>query len=1004
VLDKGNFIYPRLSRQPDIEPWSLWATVTNPTSLAPDPQITDSWYSTSTIPPDPWMDAAINPSLTSSASDTRQLEAPDDPDATMAYSSASDESVAVLNSQQVPPTPSAGYMLVPRFLRFPFAVTLPVGLVMDPKHMSGSTFRDLIAHLSGDSDRRLSSWLDNVILDAWFASVSAAPDLFQVEAYPHTIFETLFPDDAQPERLSIRLHQEWALLSQIIWDHAFTIPSTDSSSQSSLSLLKYAEALLSAHNCEHVSDALATTTWGFVASVFRHPFLPFLRPLPDDCPMIQGTRLPALFHIQDEHLPIYMQPWSPYLLTVPGRKEHFSCPPITARDPKDTSLLPDSQTFDPDSSDDDGSRTQSTNTSKTNTMKNPFHQSGGGPPAKKVRRSMDPSSFSTSAVTTTRTPVFADPTPVMPSNTVVGMPGSKDAPWNLPIFLRTQSSLPMADNPQKMSQALAVAIRQCAAESPLPSSTGSSNSDPPVTAIFSRDLMLSSATCREPVARIAFWLSFRCALEGDPALNTIGPPSLPYIDDYHFAPGRLSPELATLFKACYQKNASTTTVKSLQTWFQRQVAQASTTKSSRCPDLECRIRQSFFTIDLVQAILNMDFTSGYTIQSDDEPSSLITPWHFIRSLQDFESHQGSRIPADGLSATQLSDIIGNILFLFSLLACDFRDFTKLGYGHSSFSRFSPLAGHLLLLDSYLKDRKLVDCWDRLENLKRFELTKAVFIAIADLFQLYETWIDPKNEPKDTFLIARVQNCSTQLTLLNPGINIDRDRMLTYLEPWRQQLKVFTASRLRTELPRDGFFDTDTPACFLPLASSDPATLPRGTASVISEISASTGMSHATLGNRDSSRTNRQQPSQRRGTTTASGESQQQRPNTTVSRARVAAITAAPAQNGVIKPINEVLSVINRDRTDQNKIRAPTCKVGNARRARPLCFRFACSQGPGCTFGNRCHYVHLDLGDPQWINDNIPPTFIPTLIAFLESPELSPYYSPTDALRTFLGQR
>jgi hypothetical protein len=308
---------------------------------------------------------------------------------------------------------------------------------------------------------------------------------------------------------------------------------------------------------------------------------------------------------------------------------------------------------------------------------------------------------------------------------------------------------------------------------------------------------------------------------------THGMPPRPYKEEYHTATGCICPKLAHIYKSCYNKNPASNAIKSLTTWLQNQCAKASAAKAQKCDNLDCRIRHSFFAPELVQTLLNLDFASGYVIQTNEEPSSIITPWHFIQSISDLAPNSSSRLPPTGLAATQIHDIIGNIVFLFSLLACDFHDYSTLGYGHSAFSRFSPLAGHLILLASHFQECIFVEySWDtHLDLTKWLALTKAVFIAMADLFQLYETWIDPKFEVHDTFLCAASTGTHTAMTLLMPAYNTSGNRLLPQLEQWRRNLAVFTTQRIRHELPRDGFFDTQTPQCFLPAYASHPVTSP-----------------------------------------------------------------------------------------------------------------------------------------------------------------------------------
>jgi hypothetical protein len=87
----------------------------------------DSWISRGTVPPDPRSAPPSN--LDTSV----PLEL---------YEPTLDSNMLILFPEQAsePPQETASFLLLPRFLRFTLGASLPIGLVLDPKHMNGKKF------------------------------------------------------------------------------------------------------------------------------------------------------------------------------------------------------------------------------------------------------------------------------------------------------------------------------------------------------------------------------------------------------------------------------------------------------------------------------------------------------------------------------------------------------------------------------------------------------------------------------------------------------------------------------------------------------------------------------------------------------------------------------------------------------------------------------------------------------------------------------------------------
>jgi hypothetical protein len=156
----------------------------------------------------------------------------------------------------------------------------------------------------------------------------------------------------------------------------------------------------------------------------------------------------------------------------------------------------------------------------------------------------------------------------------------------------------------------------------------------------------------------------------DPCILTLTPPTMWVDKDSHFAPGRLNPYLLSQFRAAHQKTNANRSTTELGNWFKEQCANSVYTTT--CPDLECHITPTFVTNNVLQAIQSFQFKSGLYIKSRDEPSFIITPWHFIRSLHNFQHRSNNQVPTGRLTATQIQDLIMNIYCLFNYLFIDYR--------------------------------------------------------------------------------------------------------------------------------------------------------------------------------------------------------------------------------------------------------------------------------------------------------------------------------------------
>jgi hypothetical protein len=381
--------------------------------------------------------------------------------------------------------------------------------------------------------------------------------------------------------------------------------------------------------------------------------------------------------------------------------------------------------------------------------------------------------------------------------------------WTLPFQLVGQSHImPQALSSAQMSAALRTAIRQSAL-----TSHASTTTEKLAPFDFSFEFMTnSSQNSRDVVSRIAFWGSYHCSLADNLAIYPINMQQEPYDSVYLCAPGCLNPQLVSLFQSAFAKPPTNHTFTQLQHWFTEQCKMALADDAMDGP--KCHIEPAFFTVAVVQAIQNFTFKGATFFTSS---VFILTAWHFIRSLSYHST--STTIPSEGILAAPLGDLILNIVFLFHIMFHDYNDYGNLGTGHSSFSRYSPLAGHLLALAATIQKRAFQTYWDKsLSSAARFTYTKAVLIAVSELFAIYDKWQAPKYAPQLTFNAARTGSFTT-LVLLAPNVDSSGKRLRTALQQWSRSVEVFSLSTLQCDIPRDGFFSKPTPPCFEPSAKT-----------------------------------------------------------------------------------------------------------------------------------------------------------------------------------------
>jgi hypothetical protein len=894
---------------------------------------------------------------------------------------------------------------------------MPIGLVIDPTKVDGKKFHNLIAYLLGHTTLAKTQWLSNIYTETWLAAVQQNPENFKTDAIPHSSIQEAFPSTAPPITLSFRLHLEWSLTAQILWDQAFSLATGTNKRSSKAILSTYADALLAANNDSLAEDSLCNV-WGRFSSVFGHPFLSRLRPLPQDLSSAVCPQLALVATAPNDILPLYIRGLHSYTLGPLGTGGTVTCPPLTLSDPAPLGKG-DADGFGEDNNkDQDAGRDTNPGIVHPGTLPNPllkYKSSDNTAPAPKrpriddilgnrlgiSLRGSETQKDDSSDVRILQIPdkVF-DPRDHL---ITVATSAAVTNPWCVPVYLPNRTALP--PNGKQTSACLLTAIKQSQPHTAITASSSHAAADSHNSFEFSIELMHTATPIKDIVSRIAFWGAYRCSTDSDPPILTLTPPTMRVDKDSHFAPGRLNPYLVSLFRAAHQKtNANKSTI-DLGNWFKEQCANSAHTTS--CPDLECHIAPTFFTNNILQAIQSFQFKSGLYITSREEPSFIITPWHFIRSLHDFQHRTTNQIPTGGLTATQIHDLIMNIYCLFNYLFNDYRVSSLLTFGHSPFSRFSPLAGHLLLLADRFRQRHMVAAWNDLTTDKRQTCTEYVFLAISQLFQLYESWLLPKFEASHTFLPVQV-GINSHLICLSAVIDIQGAIKLPALTQWRSDIKFFTANQIQYAAPRDSFFSAITPPCFRPAMatsyqSSHHANVSDTQSVAVSAITTNTRNTVVSNRSQDSRSYNRSQDTRSQGSSPHSRDPRTQgEPTRHTAKARVPLLVGMGPDPDTVRPFRPLLDEINRQRRPNNHLRTPMCHLpGVDDRAKPICFRFCSANGPGCPTRIPCYFHHLDLADQQWFRNNVPKQFCYELRNFLNDPAMKPHYTATQEFLSFL---
>jgi hypothetical protein len=955
---------------------SIWAPAAPAQPGFSRPRLEDKtfgdWVRTTSIPPDP-----ADPDLWTYA-DTSGAENPTF--TRTSYKSPLADKVAYINASAYAPTIPGSFILLPRFIRLPFSVTVPVGLVFDPKDISFPQFRALVAFTCHGGDMAATSWMENPLLIAWYNAARLCPTSFSVPAIEHSAFIRYFPSSLPPPAQSIVKHQLWSILSNILWDRIFGLARRGRQQK----LKVYCVAALERINHRALAGAY---DWGPIHTVYGHPFVPFL--VPTQYKIWLKEFLWQEYPSLSDTFPAYMDDLRPAtpLITDDSTSRQTSPTHGQGTETVAGSLLVDTALGD----------------FLDHADLQP-HQFGTPPPPPIKRRRgshgddlelpLPPTSLERRLLRSTNTDnvVVTHVTAWDPLQSLRGTGRSAVSDeWSLPLHQARQSPLP-CKNGFTVAHNLALALHFFGSTSPTSmsqtaSTAGSDVSKDKLSYLFSLEMMLrADAPAHLTVRRAAFFGSFRYPEPDVHPLYAVGmnaPPLAVYPTDALLCPGMLSATFIPFLHPAHDKPVPSMHFKRLHAHVRDLCLDAM--QSEEQSGIECRWQQDFLTAEVVQAVQHYAFHSGKRPSHLSDLHSILTPWHFLHSVS--SHHHPSRpvqlrLPLGGLPAIMILDVFQNMYFLMHLPFLDTCKLAYVGPQHSPASRWSPFFGHFLRVINMFHDRNFQYHWDSCAGAIRGRLTEAIFIAVSELIAIFERWCTPKFDVSQTFFQARysLQSFDT-VVLLNPLVDTNGTKLSTALQAWRQHLVPFSVSGLQCALPTDGFFAIPTPECFRPSSFSLPST----TDSTVSLPPPPQAISAPPS-----------QPSSHHSSTPAStrreGESHPTR------KAR----TCMLVQPDTSKSLGAVLRQFNKDRPAVDHLKTPLASV-SGRRPIPLCFRFTTEQCPGCP-NPRCRFLHLDMANVNEWRNSIPSEFFQQLQRFLDAPAVKPYYQPSSAFRDFLSRR
>jgi hypothetical protein len=916
-------------------------------------------------------------------------------------------------------THDGGFLLVPRLIRLPTNANLPVGFVVDPSAITFVELLSVLSYLIGEVTTDHLNWFNHALIEAWFRAVRAAPDQFSVPLEPFDAFKTtlqLHASDATCFDQHL-LHLEWEIHHQLHLDFLFaTITGRTNINQWTY----YTEAVVAEANA--TSPDQLSPLLGFSASIFRCPYGFCARP-PKQKTWLEKFLLEAYLVNPNPSLPAHVQHLERFPIGPFTRKEalqqHRPMPilyapsplstPIRKRDAPETQLVDlQANLFAAFTSATTGNsppkRARPTApTTMTGAVQQPLGDIGTSAPQSGVMASASSSL------------ACFDPNQVS-----VAAPISTTTKWRLPAGRPDQSPLPSGlpggASPHPPAVTVALKLYQVAADA------SPDTKDNPCF-LFRYDTMDAAGSPSGDLVRKAAYFGAFCFPDSTEVFPLQGHTG-PYSANNLICPGFLGQEFVEKLVPSLGKSPTSAQYTNLLGWLKTETKRAALQSHLEGP--QCTFDSRFFDTNTVGALQCLGFSSGNLLDSLDimPTNNCLTPWHFLKSLTSLASLPEPRLPAAGLSIPHIKMLLKNVFFLFHLLYRDYRHSDTLGQGHSTFSRFSPLAGHLLAFFDAFNDDALQNLWDSQPASDKLRRTEVFFYTLGDLFSIFEEWMRPKFQPATTFLRGTLGACS-EATLLLPSVRRLGDLLEDNLVQWHQTMSdTFSIRALHASIPRDGLYGRTTPALFLPKPGhihptlhhppqGPPLLFPHQQSQYIPPQAKSShphpsgpppgmavppprGPPPPTQARHHPGSTSLPHPhhpvaNAPRGPPGTSPP----RPPPVPGESIAIKCLLRPAPNTTFVPLSKVLSSLKAQNIPVRvpRVGCPQFPNGN----RQACIAYIAEGSQGCTRPN-CNYCHLDLAHPSI--PAIPRQYFVDLMTLLNVPAVQQYYLPTQAFQDF----
>ena len=198
----------------------------------------------------------------------------------------------------------------------------------------------------------------------------------------------------------------------------------------------------------------------------------------------------------------------------------------------------------------------------------------------------------------------------------------------------------------------------------------------------------------------------------------------------------------------------------------------------------CRFDPAFWVTNTSRALLSLSFKPGrHLVSKEDFNGGVLTPSIYLLSLGLSSAVGMPRLPSNGLTSHQVTQLLRNIFFIFHLISRDTELYPIVGSLHSPFSRFSLLAGALMWLEQLFRNLKHEMAWDALPPDSRLFHSKIVLHTLDDLLALWDRWGADTTARELRYPLATYKANST-LCLMLQTFPRDAKTLHDHLADWR----------------------------------------------------------------------------------------------------------------------------------------------------------------------------------------------------------------------------